>query len=69
MVVLAGAVVNNEGGKKKGNQTERKGDVCFARGPSVSRLVRTGCRFDCVLREKVSLLFFFFFLVCVIWGE
>ena len=66
----AGAVVNNEGGKK-GNQTERKGDVCFARGPSVSRLVRTGCRFDCVLREKVSLLFFFFFFfcLCVSFGE
>lgn len=45
--------------------TKRKrGDVCFAQASSVSRLVRTGYRFDCVLRKKVSdlLIIFFFFL-------
>lgn len=45
--------------------TKRKrGDVCFAQASSISRLVRTGYRFDCVLRKKVSdlLIIFFFFL-------
>lgn len=33
---------------------KNRGDVSFAQGASISRLFRTGCRFDYVLREKVS---------------
>lgn len=42
--------------------TKRKrGDVCFAQASSISRFVRTGYRFDCVLRKKVSDLLMIFF--------
>lgn len=39
---------------------KERGDVCAAQGSSISRLFRTGDRFDCVLRKKVSDLFFFY---------